>query len=192
MIGREVIEREVKVRVDDLDAVRRRLVEADAELLEPRSRECNTLFDRDGELQGHGCALRLRRDGQGARITFKGPAVFEQEVKSRTELETSVGDADRFEQILVALGLSATLRYEKDREQWRLGEAVVALDHTPLGDFVEVEAEAPLEYLGALGLEGAVREKLSYVGLWLEERRSNSQLGADMLFDPPIDDEERS
>ncbi|MEM1244783.1 MAG: class IV adenylate cyclase [Acidobacteriota bacterium] len=179
-----MIEREVKVRVEDLDAVRSRLIEAGAELLEPKSRESNTLFDREGELRGHGCVLRVRRDGQGAKVTFKGPAVYEQQVKSRTELETSVGDADRLEEILVALGLRATLRYEKDREQWRFDGAVVALDHTPLGDFVEVEAERPLEHLEGLGLADAEPERLSYVGLWLEARAANPALGVDMVFPP--------
>lgn len=175
------------MRVDDLDAVRSRLVEAGAELFEPRSRETNTLFDRDGELKDHGCVLRVRRDGQGSRVTFKGPAVFEQKVKSRTELETSVGEADRFEEILVALGLRATLRYEKDREQWRLGGAVVALDHTPLGDFIEVEAREPLPFLDTLGLADVEPETLSYVGLWLEERERNPALGVDMVFSDPRD-----
>lgn len=177
-----LIEREVKIRVGDLGAVRSRLREAGAELIEPQSRETNTLFDREGELQQHGCVLRVRRDGQGSRVTFKGPAVFEEQVKSRTELETSVGSAQRFEEILLALGLRATLRYEKDREQWRLAEAVVALDHTPLGDFVEVEAQRPLDHLEVLGLSDMKPETLSYVGLWLRARELDATLGTDMLF----------
>ena len=55
-------------------------------------------------------------------------------------------------EILDHLGLQVVARYEKDREMWLVDEVSVVLDHTPMGDFVEVEGprEQPLQARGSI------------------------------------------
>ncbi len=79
------------------------------------------------------------------RLTFKGPARFEQGIKTREERETSVGSAEEAEAILLRLGFVRRFRYEKRREEWRLFGCAVALDETPIGNFVEIEGD-PLRH----------------------------------------------
>jgi adenylate cyclase class 2 len=183
-------ETELKIPVEGLDDVRRRLETAGAELRVARQREVNILFDRpDGSLYREGRALRLRRYGARWILTHKGPARFEGQVKHREELEVEVQDGETVSLILERLGLVPWVRYEKDREMWRLqSEAAVevCLDHTPLGDFVELEGPAPM--LGTactrLGLEADRAVRCSYVALWDEHRARHPEAPRDMVFEP--------
>ena len=54
--------------------------------------------------------------------------------------------------LLVRLGYRVVRRYEKVREEWQLGATMVALDHTPIGDFVEFEGDDAAAGGGALRL----------------------------------------
>ncbi|MEZ5312463.1 MAG: CYTH domain-containing protein [Thermoanaerobaculia bacterium] len=88
------IERELKFAGVDLDQLRSRLLELECERVGPPSDEDNWLLDRGGELAAANGVLRVRQDGQGALITFKGPAAFEGAVKVRKELEIKIEDAE--------------------------------------------------------------------------------------------------
>jgi len=185
--GENRCEQELKIPVDDLRPVREALRSRGAKQLSPFEREVNVLFDDEsGSLEQADRVLRVRRVGGVCVLTFKGPPTFVGPVKSRDELETEAAEADVVEEILMRLGLRPVLRYEKDRERWALGEVEVALDRTPMGEFVEIEG--PVERLeqlaGELGLqpERAVRE--SYVTLWRHHRMGHPdlELPEDMVF----------
>ncbi len=182
-----MVEVELKIPVEGLDAVRRALERLGARLELSAMREVNVLFDaEDGRIERGGGALRLRRHGGRWTLTLKGPPRFDGGVKTRAEHETGVADGAAMERILEGLGYRPRLRYEKDRELWRLGEVEVALDRTPMGDFVELEGEraAILELARRLGLDpgGAVRG--SYPTLWEAYRRAHPglELPRDMVF----------
>jgi adenylate cyclase class 2 len=86
--------------------------------------------------------------------------------------------------ILRRLGLSPLIRYDKDRELWRLSMVEVALDHTPMGDFVELEG--PTEQLATaaeqIGLDPTTAVRGSYISLWIRYRQQH-QLPFDMTFE---------
>jgi adenylate cyclase class 2 len=89
--------------------------------------------------------LRVRRDGAGGYLTFKG-APRPGPVKSREEIETHIDDAEVGQALLAALGFRATFRSQKYREEFALGATRVAIDETPMGTYVEVEgAPADIE-----------------------------------------------
>ena len=140
----EPVETEVKFRADDLSALRDRLIARGAAVTEPRHLERNTLFDdAERSLTRRGMLLRLR-SALDTVITFKAPAPPESQDaqhKRRIEIETSVGDYAAAFAILTALGYTPTWRYEKYRESFRLNDVTVTLDHTPIGDFVEIEGQ---------------------------------------------------
>lgn len=178
---------EVKIPWPDLDTLRQKLREAGGTLRTALHEESNVLYDDSaGNLAKSGCVLRLRRADEKTILTFKGRARFEGGLKRRPESETMVSDAAATEAILEGLGFRRRFRYEKEREEWTLPGCVIALDHTPIGNFVEVEGD-PSEIrraVVALGLDFASAIPYSYARLYMERRRENPSLPEDMVFDP--------
>ncbi len=176
------LERELKFACSELNALREKLVDAGAERVAPSSLEDNLVFDRAEELGGSRRLLRLRRDGSGARLTYKGPASFEDGVKVREERETEVTDADAVERILEALGYEVVRRYQKQREEWTVGGVVVALDHTPIGDYAEFEGDGADKLARRFGFEVESAERLNYLELYAEHKKANPSAPDDMVF----------
>jgi adenylate cyclase class 2 len=134
------IEIEKKYRLDQKQrlAVERRLREAGA-LKHPVENEENTIY-RGGRLDFGGCALRVRRIGQRAILTFKQRIPTSSPIKHQHEEETEVASADKVNSILQSLGFQPALVYEKRRRRWKLGKAEVVIDELPFGLFMEIEA----------------------------------------------------
>ena len=179
---------EIKLPVPDLGAVRERLRARGARQLTAPHAESNDLYDQaDGSVAKSGRVLRLRRTEDGATLTYKGPARFEDGAKTREERETAVSDPNEMESILAALGFHRRFRYEKRREEWSLDDCVIALDETPIGTFAEVEGDpaAIRRVLQHLGLDPAESLPYSYAELYARRRREDSTLPADMLLDTP-------
>ncbi len=182
MAGRDDgIERELKFACDDLEAVRERLAELGAERQAAAAFEDNLVFDRDGELERAGCVLRLRSDRHGARLTFKGPPRFEDGVKVRDEREIGVSDAQGARALLESLGYGVVQRYQKMREEWQLGGVVAALDHTPVGDYVEFEGKAA-QVAKRCGFAIGEAERRSYLRIYDDHRRDNPDAPPQMVF----------
>ena len=180
-------ETELKIPVADLESVRARVAALDGHLVHAAQREVNILFDTTrGDLTGAGRVLRLRRIGHRHILTMKGPARYEGKIKHREELETEVGDVGILAAILGHLGAHPVLRYEKDRETWQIDPVTITLDHTPMGNFVELEG--PGDHLdavaGDIGIDASAAVVGSYVSLWQEYRTRHPelQLSKDMVF----------
>lgn len=176
------IERELKFAEADHGTLRERLVELEAEPQGPPRLEDNWVFDRDDELVDSGALLRLRVDGNGSWLTFKGPASYEGSVKVRSETETLVNDVESMRSILGSLGYRQIYQYQKYREEWHLGSIVISLDHTPIGDFVEFEGEGCEKVARRCGLEPAKAERRNYLRLYADFRSDHPDLPEDMIF----------
>lgn len=136
---------EAKFYVRDLDRINLRLLELQAQLIQPRMLETNIRFDlSDNSLRSEHRVLRLRRDTE-ARLTYKDPSRNEQGVLSRREIEFIVEDFDKAKQFLEALGYQPIFYYEKYRTVYGLQTSKVLvhvmLDELPYGTFVEIEGE---------------------------------------------------
>ncbi len=176
---------EVKLPCEDLATAREKLRDLGAILRTPLHFESNDLFDdRDGRLTASGRALRLRREGDKALLTLKGPAHFSGGVKVREERETRVADPQEAEAILLGLGFARTFRYEKKREEWTLEQCAVALDETPIGTFVEIEGDprAIRRAVAALELDFSRAIPYTYAHLYADRRKSDPSLPPDMVF----------
>jgi adenylate cyclase class 2 len=186
-VTKSPLETELKIPVDDHESIRGNLRLAGAETVQAMAREVNLLLDApDGRLRAAGSLLRLREHGDRQLITFKEAPSFKGAIKQRPEAETRIGDLAIMVEILDRLGFRTSMRYEKDREEWRMGEFSVVLDHTPMGDFVEVEgpAERLEQTAKSLGLEIADAVRGSYPSLWQDyrERHPEHDLPLDMVF----------
>lgn len=176
------VERELKFAAVDHNELRHQLENLEAENQGAPSLEENWIYDRDGHLAAAGSLLRLRVDRGGALLTFKGPASFEGSVKIRVEHETPVGDGKGLRRILEALGYQQERHYQKYREEWRLGSVTISLDHTPIGDFAEVEGEGCETVARRLNLESEQIERRNYVRLYEDYLKQHPDAPQDMVF----------
>lgn len=176
------LEKEYKFAQVRLEELRERLLDLQAERMAPSALEDNFIFDRGEELMEQGAVLRLRRDHHGARMTLKGPVHVEGKMRVRTEHEIQVNDADVTRRLFEGLGYRVTRRYQKMREEWRLGGVVIALDHTPIGDFAEFEGDGAATVARRCGLDPERAERRSYLRLYDDYLQEHPGASRDMLF----------
>ena len=132
------VEKKYRLNRKQLLMINRRLREVGAVKHELELEE-NTIY-RGGRLDFGGCALRVRRVGKRAILTFKQRLPTASTIKHQREEETEVAKPDVLNNILEALGYQAALVYEKRRRRWDLGHAEIAADELPFGLFMEIEA----------------------------------------------------
>ncbi len=136
-----MLEVEAKVAVEDVEALRQRLVAAGARHQGTKEQDDVFFQHPSRDLVESDEALRLRREGNTMDLTYKGPQRGGA-LKVRRE-ETVLLGSDPTE-LLEALGFAAAARLRKRREQYHLDDArghlELALDHLEgLGWFLEVE-----------------------------------------------------
>jgi adenylate cyclase class 2 len=171
---------EIKFRVADLRALLRKLGAAGFQLITRRTHEMNTLYDLPGEvLRKRKELLRLRNYGSDWKLTHKSGGKVNRHSR-RVELETSVGDGKKMEAILQALGYSPSFRYEKFRAEWSDGKGQVVVDHTPIGDFCEIEGpprwiDATAKKLGVGPDEYITKNYATLFAEWKQETRSPTE-----------------
>ena len=178
----------MKIPVAALAAVRERLAQVGGRCERASALEENwVLDDAQRTLAGAGRLLRVRRAGDLAWLTLKEPGSFSGGVKSRVEIETAVGSAERTLALLAGLGFAPVRRYQKRRESWTLGRITVALDETPIGEYVELEGPAELLAAAAasLGLDPRDAVTATYLDLWIAYRALHPGAPVDMVFPEP-------
>ena len=180
--GSDSSERELKFANVEHSVLRERLIDLAAEKEASGALEDNWIFDRDDELLQSGRVLRLRIDRRGTHLTYKGPAAFDGKVKIREEHETTVGDPKKARALLEALGYRGVHRYQKIREEWRLGSIVIALDHTPIGDYAEFEGPDCERVARRCGFDPEEAERRSYLRLYADYRKDHPEAPVFMEF----------
>ena len=162
------LEIEVKLRIPSVALLAGRLTAAGFVLAHPAALESNQLWDRDGELLARDSALRVRRYGETALLTWKGPKVADPRLKIRPERETGVEDPEALEAILQALGYQPVLAMAKTRAIYRRDDLEACLDETPFGPFLELEGDRDAidAAMAELGLDPDQIEPRSYAALY--------------------------
>ncbi len=162
-------ERETKIKVEDLREQEEKLIKLGA-TFKDRCFENNYLFDRGKELFERGEALRLRICSRRATLTYKGRPKNHPRYKVREEIQTEVKNPGAVVEILKRLGFSVSFYYEKERKNYRLGDVLVSLDRTPLGNFLEIEGppEGIDRVARSLGFSPQDYIKKTYVEMALE------------------------
>jgi len=181
MPSREV---EIKVRVENLRALRRKLRSSGFRQKTKRTHETNTLYDLPGEvLRQRKELLRLRKYGSSWKLTHKSGGKVTRH-SSRVELETEVGDGKKMEAILRALGYSPSFRYEKFRDEWTDGRGEVVVDETPIGNFCEIEG--PPRWIDATAKKLSARHEdyitKNYATLFNDWKQETGSAAEEMTF----------
>jgi adenylate cyclase class 2 len=175
---------EIKFRIQDMRALRRRLRAAGFRCVTPRTHEYNTLYDLPGQvLRRRGELLRLRKYGNKWILTHKAKGSVGRH-KSRVETETEVGDGKALDHILTALGFRPTFVYEKFRAEWTDGKGLIVLDQTPLGYIGEIEG--PARWIDAtarnLAVDRSAYMTSTYADLFFDWKRKTKTPVQEMTF----------
>ncbi|MGI9166899.1 MAG: class IV adenylate cyclase [Pyrinomonadaceae bacterium] len=163
------IEKKYRLTKRQRQSVLRRLPEIGARLEGEESEE-NTLYSGE-TLNVSRTALRLRRVGKRAILTYKERFPTSSSIKHQREDETGVADPAAMEAILDALGFTPALIYEKRRMTWRLSESEIVIDELPFGLFMEIEGpESDIKAIERnLGIKGLRVERATYPQLALKK-----------------------
>lgn len=179
------LEREIKLRFASAAEARDTILRTGATPLRGRRLQEDCLLDTpDERLRVQRSVLRVRMDQGRALLTYKGP-VQPSPWKLREERETVVADGETMLYLLERLGFSVWFRYQKYREEFGSLDAVIALDETPIGTFVEIEGseKAITEITAALGRTQADFLVDSYRSLYVQHCADHGSSPRDMLFD---------
>lgn len=177
---------EVKFLIDDLGAIRQRVLAMGATLKTPRTYENNVCFDTsDQRFQQQGCLLRLRHDHR-TRLTYKEPPdTADADFKVRHEYEIEVSDFAQAHALVEKLGFAPFLRYEKYRETFTYQDTEIVLDEVPVGIFMEIEGsrETISTIVTKLGLDFTARLTVSYGEIFQAVRTTHQLSFTDMTFE---------
>ncbi len=168
-----MIEVEVKLRISDPREIRKKLLELGCTVDRDFYREWNAFYDfADGRLEKSHQALRLRRFGRKAFITFKGQPLKSRSFKVREEYESEVKNIRHFKKILKKLGLRPVFEYRKKRMLLRKDRVKICLDETEVGYFLELEGKRSdiVRLARQLGFSRKDFIKLDY-GQMIKEKR---------------------
>jgi len=203
-------ETEIKLRVENLRALRSALKKLRAQRVAGPMHEHNTIFDTpEFDLAKQEHLLRIRtetarssrgRHAEGATrmlVTFKRPlppaesGVKAERYKIREEIELEVGVGGAMAKIFEGLGLRPRFRYEKFRTTFRLPGSLtwakrllIEVDETPIGVFLELEgpARAIDRASAALGFEKSDYILVNYMVLYREYCQSRGEEPLHMIF----------
>ena len=141
--------------------------------------------DPHGTLTKTHQVLRLRDNGGTAVLTYKAENKNDKNLADREEIETVVTNFENTRLILERLSYEIVFIYEKYRSIYRLNDTELFVDHTPIGDYIEIEGpddEAIRRSAELLGLDWEKRISKSYHTLFAEWKKQTASSGRDMIF----------
>ena len=186
-------ETEVKIRIESPAALRPRLKQLGFVRVHPKALEDNVLFDTpERALRRVRSILRLRNYGSRWTVTYKGTPEEDPYFKSRVELESNVDNPEAMRAIFFKLGFIPVFRYQKYRTEYALwrnrpwGRPILdlALDETPIGNYVELEGSRRSidRIAGELGYSRRDYSTASYGALYLEDCARKKKKPTNMVF----------
>ena len=179
------VEREIKLRFESPDEARAAVTAIGASPFRERRLQDDRLFDwPDARLRQARNLLRVRQEAGAATLTFKGPPQ-PGTMKVREEIETTAGDGSNLIAMLERLGLRVAFRYQKYRQEFTQGGAILAIDETPVGTYLEIEGDADRisKIAAAMGRTQADYVVDSYRDIFLRDREARGLSATDMVFE---------
>lgn len=163
---------EIKIKLKDAGALRRKVMDMGATIVHPRTFERDVMYDDGKGFFEAPKVLRLRQFEDGrALLTYKEPLPGEkhQHLLERTEIQVWVTDAQEMDKIIQKLGFFPYRIKEKYAEHVKLKGFELEFHTLPfIGDFLEIEAaeEKLEEFLPTLGFSLGDGINNDYTGLY--------------------------
>lgn len=186
MMNRDNREIEVKFKISSVEEMLGIILNSGAVLEQETRFERNLRWDdADETLTKTHQVLRLRDNGGTSVLTYKSEKQNDRGIAEREEIETVVTDFENTRLILERLGYKIVFIYEKYRSIYRLDDTELFLDHTPIGDYIEIEGpDDPAIRRSAerLGLNWEDRISKGYRNLFKKWKKLTDYPGRDMTF----------
>lgn len=177
---------EVKFSISSVDEMLKTMLDAGAVLEQETRFERNLRWDDPKEtLTKTNQVLRLRDNGGVSVLTYKSEKQNDKRLADREEIETVVSDFENTRLILERLGYQIVFIYEKYRSIYHFNDTDLFLDHTPIGDYIEIEGpdgEAIRKAAESLGLNWENRISKGYRNLFKSWKKETGFEGRDMVF----------
>ncbi len=177
---------EAKIPVSQIQPILVKAKEMNLKCIQDHSHEYNIRLDLpERKLEKNHQVLRLRSDSSGYTLTYKSTITNTNGIAEREEIETKVENFEKTHKILLNLGYEDAFVYEKYRSIFILDQTKIMADHTPIGDFVEIEGENAKEIHAAaekLGLDWHTSTTKSYQTLYKEWAVSHQITPKNMVF----------
>lgn len=177
---------EAKFPIGDRAAMRDMILARGADLRIDEVHELNLLLDRETDpLQDSFQRLRLRLSGTVATLTYKRSLKKAGGVAFREEIETEIDDFENTRLILERLGYTTRFVYEKYRSVFALADCFLMLDDTPIGTYLEIEADSReriMEVAASFGLDPDTAIAAGYHQLFSEWKAAVGYDGENMVF----------
>ena len=131
---------------------------------------------------------RIRNEEDGTiTLTVKAKLKEDSKFFKRTELETVINDPEKVADMMPFFGFPQKISWEKKRHSFLMNDNTAIcffLDETPMGWFLEIEAEEAKieETIIKLELQKAKRINKAYLGLWEEYKKEYGISCKDMMF----------
>jgi len=140
-----MIEVEVKVRIEGIEGMEKRIKEQGAEY-KGTLKQADEYFDfSDMRIFNSGGAFRVRAAEGCYRVTYKG-CKKDKETTSREEIEIEVESREKVVKILERIGFIRLCEIKKKRKVYHLADLKISLDEVEgLGSFMEIEGMANSE-----------------------------------------------
>lgn len=138
------IEVEIKIKIAEMEEIKKKIISLDFKLIKPKFFEYNIIFDTNNKNLKKNCLLRLRKENTHNVLTLKRTPWKVSDFsryKIREEIETEVTDFEKTKEILAILGFEIYFIYEKYREIYQKKNIKIMIDQTPIGDYIEIEAQ---------------------------------------------------
>jgi adenylate cyclase class 2 len=179
------LEIEIKIKIEDLPRFCDQLNALKPSIVSSRHFEDNRLLDfSDQRLGSARCLLRLRSVENECLLTYKGPPLPDGVFKIREELEVNVNNGTAVLQMLERIGMQVSFQYQKYRREFLLDDVQVAVDETPIGDYVEFEGTQ--DAIRALARKMNIPESMflrqSYYSLYVDDCKRRGETPGFMVF----------
>ena len=177
---------EVKFQINSVEEMLPIILETGAVCEQETLLERNLRWDSpEGTLTKTHQVLRLRENGGTSVLTYKAERQNDQGIADREEIETVVSSFDNTKLILERLGYTVVFIYEKYRSIYSLNDTGLFVDHTPIGDYIEIEGpsgESIRRSAELLRLDWEKRISKGYRALFEFWKNETGYTGRDMVF----------
>ncbi|MBN1923214.1 MAG: class IV adenylate cyclase [Nanoarchaeota archaeon] len=132
---------EVKYFVTNFTGLKKSLKKLGFKLVKESSYEDYYYTDKAYKFIKNETCLRLRKKREETLLTFKPKTVKDEDIKSKTEVETRV-DFNSMHKVLLGLGYILAVNYKKSSDYYNKGKVTVSLDTVGGKKYVEIEVLA--------------------------------------------------
>ncbi len=138
-----MLEVEIKILEINPPEITNKILQLGGILVTPQRLVAAQKFDTPAhDIKNKNDLLRLRKNGDQVEIVYKINRTHDSGFRRAEEIETTVGDFETMQQILLTLGFVTTEYQEKKRTTFSLFDTLIEIDEYPtIPAYIEIEGE---------------------------------------------------